>query len=172
MIVEKALGQGVLGFRAPALSTCDNLFHALEREKFLYDSSRCLQEAGWDILNDRPAVPRRITRERFERLQYPGSLRTLPLTTDYTWYLKREKLRMALDLAKHDVDACIESGIPFVPVCHVSPIQEGDDDVGFELYKRLVDHAHKRVGEQKRELRMLTLSNAVQEYPWAEAAPN
>lgn len=167
-ILQQSLGQEIKGFRAPALSTCENLFHALEAEKYEYDTSRCLQEAGWDILNNRPYVPRPITRERFDSLQYPGALRTLPLTTDYTWYLAKDKFQMALHLAKHDCDACLESAIPLVPVCHVSPIHQGEDDCGFELYRELITYANHRASDLGLELEMLTLSQACGRFPWAE----
>lgn len=167
-ILEQGIGRKAAGFRAPALSTCENLFHALDAERFTYDSSRCLQEAGWDILNGIPVVPRAITRERFYSLQYPGALRTLPLTTDYTWYLGRDRYDITLDLAKHDFDACAAAGIPFTPVCHVSPIQEGEDDLGFDLYRALLAHAQKRSHDLGLCLRILTLSQACDEFSWPE----
>jgi hypothetical protein len=141
-ILEDALGFEVAGFRAPCLSICDNLFDALEAEGFRYDSSRHFQDAGWDILNGKdPIVPLPITRERFDASQYPGRIRTLPLTAEYTWYLTRDKFDITMDLAHHDFTACLDAGIPFVPVCHVSPVQQGEPGCGFEFYRRLLAFA-------------------------------
>ena len=160
-ILEDALEMEIVGFRAPCLSICDNLFHALEEEGYLYDSSRHLQEAGWDILNGkRPVEPRPITREIYDSLQYPGKLRAFPLTTEYTWYLPRQNFELTLDLAKHDFMACMAAGIPFVTLSHVSPIQEGEDDSGFEFYRRLLAFAREQAADRGQELEALTLAAA------------
>ena len=83
-ILQAALGLPMRGFRAPCLSICDNLFTALAREGYTYDSSRHMQEAGWDILNGcSPITPRPINRAVFDRFQ-TGMFREFPLTTEYT----------------------------------------------------------------------------------------
>jgi predicted deacetylase len=156
-ILENALDIEITGFRAPCLSICDNLFHALEAEGFLYDSSRHLQEAGWDLINDRQTVPRPITRADFERAQYPGRIRTIPLTTEYTWYLRREKFDVTMDLAHHDFDACMRAEIPFVPVCHVSPVQQCEDGCGLDFYRRLFDYAREQAAARGQEVEMMNL---------------
>ena len=140
--MEDILGYVVEGFRAPCLSVCDNLFVALEAEGYLYDSSRFFQKAAWDMFNgvaDPEICP--ITREDFDRQQFSGRLRLFPLTAEYTWYLTRDQFDTFLRLAKHDFDACLTAGIPFVTLSHVSPIQEGDKDSGFALYRELLKYA-------------------------------
>jgi peptidoglycan/xylan/chitin deacetylase (PgdA/CDA1 family) len=156
-ILEDALGAEILGFRAPCLSICDNLFEALDAEGYRWDSSRHLQDTGWDIINDKPAAPRPITREHFDRAQYPGRMRTLPLTTEYTWYLKRDKFDVTMDLARHDFSACLRAGIPFIPVSHVSPIQQCEGDCGFEMYRRLLDFAREQAAGQGQDLQTVNL---------------
>jgi peptidoglycan/xylan/chitin deacetylase (PgdA/CDA1 family) len=156
-ILEDALALEVAGFRAPCLSICDNLFHALEAERYRYDSSRYLQEAGWDIVNEKESKPRPITRADFDRAQCPGNLREFPLTADYTWYLSRQKFDVTMDLARHDLTACQRAGIPFVPLAHVSPIHECEDGCGFELYRRLLDFARERAAANGEELQALNL---------------
>lgn len=143
-ILEAALGLPMRGFRAPCLSICDHLFEALAAEGYAYDSSRHLQEAGWDILNGKsPIVPRPITRAIFDGFQR-HTFRELPLTAEYTWYLRGPQYDVTLRLAQQDFDACLAAGIPFVPVCHVSPIQEGDPDLGFQFHRELLAHARSR----------------------------
>ena len=160
-ILEDALGVNIRGFRAPCLAICDNLFEALDAEGFCYDSSRHMQEAGWDILNGvENIVPQEITRKAFEMHQYPGRMHSLPLTSEYTWYLPWKNFDVALGLAKHDFRACIESAIPFVPICHVSPIQEGEGDSGFEFYRRLLDFARDQANSRGEKLDTLTLTDA------------
>ena len=157
-VLEEGVGQKVNGFRAPCLSTCENLFHALCSERYLYDSSKYLQETGWDLLNGKNSDPRPITRQMFDSMQYPGALRIFPLTTEYTWYLGKKNFQVTLDLAKYDVRACIRAGIPFVPICHVSPIQKSEEDCGFELYRHLLDYAHEICSKSEFDFKSLTLS--------------
>jgi peptidoglycan/xylan/chitin deacetylase (PgdA/CDA1 family) len=157
-ILESVLGQPIRGFRAPCLAICDNLFAAIEAEGYRYDSSRHLQEAGWDLINGQvPATPRPITRKKFDALQR-GSVREWPLTADYTWYLTRERYAATLALAKHDFDACLAAGIPFVPICHVSPIQEGAGNCGFEFYRELLAYARRQTQAAGQKLASMTLA--------------
>ena len=159
-ILEDALGVPMLGFRAPCLSTCDRLFEALAAEAYQYDSSAVFQDVAWDMIATpgKAVSPLPITRERFAHMQTTGSLRTWPISAEYTWYLKREQATSFLDLAKHDLDACLAAGIPFVPVCHVSPVQEGDADQGFDLYRKLLAHAREVTEKAGRRLGSVTLS--------------
>jgi hypothetical protein len=166
-ILEDVLGQPVDGFRAPCLSTCDNLFVALNAEGYAYDSSQCFQKGAWDLINgsNSPAICP-ITRELFDSHQTPGRMRTFPLSAEYTWYLTRERFGAFLQLAKHDFDACLNAGIPFVPVCHVSPIQEGDADCGFALHRELLAHARERANSQGKRLVGAALSELSRNWQW------
>jgi|GEM_PF-717458 len=156
-IIEDAIGARVNGFRSPALQSCDNMFIALAEEEYLYDSSTCFQKAGWDILNKMAYVPQEINRAKFVQHQKPG-LRELPLTTDYTWYLGRDNFDKEYELAVHDYNCCLNSGVPFINVCHVSPIQEGSDPgLGFELYRKLIEYSKAGVQEDKYELKSMPL---------------
>lgn len=158
-ILEAPLGTPIIGFRAPCLATCDNLFDALEEEGYQYDSSRYLQEAGWDILNERdPLEFRPITRQDYDSMQYPGNLLSFPLTTEYTWYLSWKKFEITLDLAKHDFLGCMQADIPFVTLSHVSPFQEGEGDSGFEFYRRLLAFAKEQATASGKQLSVTTLS--------------
>jgi Uncharacterized protein conserved in bacteria (DUF2334) len=143
-ILQDAIGATMNGFRSPALQVCDNMFTALIAEAYIYDSSTCLQPAGWDLLNGIDYTPRDITEGKWNSLQKSNTMQEFPLTTDYVWYLKKENFDKALGLAMHDYKACMAAGIPFIPVCHVGPIHEGDDDLGFELYRRLLTHINAK----------------------------
>jgi len=139
-ILEDAVGIRIDGFRSAALQSCENMFTALVEEDYRYDSSMYLQKAGWDLLNGIAYTPQEITIERFASLQKSKLMKEFPLTAEYTWYLKRENFDKALALAIHDYDACMKAGIPYVPLCHVAPLQEGDPGLGFELYQKLLVH--------------------------------
>ena len=163
-IIEDAVENQVVGFRAPCLATCDSLFQALELEGYAYDSSRYLQEAGWEILNGKkPPEFRPINREAYARLQYPGRLLSFPLTTEYTWKLSWRKFETTFDLARHDFLACMQANIPFVTLSHVSPIQEGEGDSGFEFYRRLLAFAKEQATADGRQLKVATLSELSRE---------
>jgi peptidoglycan/xylan/chitin deacetylase (PgdA/CDA1 family) len=171
-IIEEAVGSEILGFRAPCLAICDNLFYALEQEGYTYDSSRYLQEGGWEILNERePPEFRPIHREDYERMQYPGRLLSFPLTTEYTWNLSWRKFEITFDLARHDFLACMQANIPFVTLSHVSPIQEGEGDSGFEFYRRLLAFAKEQAAANGRQLSVITLSELSREARRRELAP-
>jgi hypothetical protein len=157
-ILEDAIGCAVKGFRSPALQSCPNMFIALEEEGYHYDSSTILQKSAWDILNGIDSPPQEIRRQSFEQQKKSNVMRELPLTAEYTWYLGKDKFEKCLNLAIHDFESCMQAGIPFVNVCHVSPLQEGEDKLGFELYHKLFEHAVKFSIAQKTEIQFQTLS--------------
>ena len=126
-ILEKAFGFEVKGFRSPALQESPGMFQALAEEDYTYDSSNCMQETGWDYLLDKMEVPpRKITRERYESLRAKGCGLMLPLTCDYTWYLTCERYAKTMEMAIQDLQSCMEQDIPFVTVCHIDPVHEGE----------------------------------------------
>lgn len=144
LIIEDAIGRKVEGFRAPALQVCDNLFTALEEEGYLYDSSTYYQEAAWRVTIDRPSDPVAITRESFIQRQISKSMREIPLTAEYTMYLRQEKFDAYFHLITHDAEACAKAEIPFVTLSHVSPIQEGDEGLGFKFYRDFLSRSRER----------------------------
>jgi len=138
-ILEEALGVPVIGFRAPCLQICDNLFTALAEEGFSYDSSFPIQEAGWDLINGRlDAVRKPITQARAAATRRHSDLASLPMTTDYTWYLTEERYAATWAMARQDILDCRREGVPFVPLSHVSPIYQGDAGCGERLFRELV----------------------------------
>jgi peptidoglycan/xylan/chitin deacetylase (PgdA/CDA1 family) len=163
-ILRDALGFEIFGFRAPCLSVCDNLFTALDAEGFHYDSSRYLQEGGWDLLQDKPLAPRPIAREDFDQAQYLGRMRSLPLTTEYTWYLRPQKFEETMSLARYDFTSCLRVGIPFVTLAHVSPLNQCENGCGFELYRRLIDYAQKQASAAGEQLRLLNLDETCESF--------
>lgn len=126
-VLEDAFGFGVTGFRAPAIQESPGMFAALEAEGYRFDSSNVLQPTGWDYILDKMDVPpRAIDRAAWDALRAKSHGLMLPLTCDYTWYLTAEKYAQTMKLAEHDLDACLAADIPFVTVCHVDPVHEGE----------------------------------------------
>ncbi|KKR04398.1 MAG: hypothetical protein UT30_C0008G0020 [Candidatus Uhrbacteria bacterium GW2011_GWF2_39_13] len=165
-ILEQNLNCKIKGFRGPCLSVCGNLFTALVLEKYAYDSSKCFQPGAWDILNNKKEIKiKPITKKDFDAAQVKGDMKTLPLTAEYTWYLEKDKLEITFDLARHDLDACIENDIPFVPVCHVSPIQEGNEPLlGFEFYRRLIAYGQEKAASMNKKFEAVTMSEACNKF--------
>jgi peptidoglycan/xylan/chitin deacetylase (PgdA/CDA1 family) len=165
-ILESALGIKVRGFRAPCGSICDNLFAALDEEGYRYDSSRIFQEAAWHLISnpDKPVTPLPINRSRLEGFQLCRSTHVLPIVAEYTWYLKREYYPNFLRLAKHDFDACLAGSIPFVPVCHVSPIEQGDPDCGFAFYRELIRYAREQADKHGVTLVGATMADVAKQW--------
>ena len=126
-VLEDAFGFAVTGFRAPALQESPGMFAALKAEGYVFDSSCAMQPTGWDyILDKMDAVPSKIDRAVWERNRAKSHDLMLPLTCDYTWYLTPGKYGQAMKLAEHDLDASLAADIPFVTVCHVDPVHEGE----------------------------------------------
>jgi len=81
------------------------------------------------------------------------------LPRKYTWYLKRDQYDAGINLAKHDFDACLAAGLSFVPICHVSPIEEGDADCGYALYRELIRYAREQADKRGLTLVSATMAN-------------
>ena len=157
-LLESALGVPVRGFRAPALQVCGELYRALGEAGYRYDSSACLQETGWDYLNGRcETAPREINRERFEALQKVPAIPVWPLTTDYTWFLAPEHYMLSMKLAQHDFRQCRAAGIPFVTVCHVSPVQDGKENCGLRFWAELLAWMREEAEREGFSLQSATL---------------
>jgi len=149
-ILEDAFGFAVTGFRAPALQESSGMFAALAGEKYCYDSSCCMQETGWDYLLDKMDVPPRdITRERYEALRAKSHGLELPLTCDYTWYLTPARYELTMKMAHRDLMSCMRLDIPFVTVCHVDPVHEGE---GLRFLHELYAFARETAAKEGREI--------------------
>lgn len=161
IVLEDALNFAITGFRAPALQESPGMFQALAEEGYHFDSSACLQETGWDYILDRMEVPPRpITRERYAALRRKSACPILPLTCDYTWYLTRAKYDRVMAMAMQDLRSCMAAGIPFITVCHVDPVYEGE---GIAFLQELYRRAREEAARQHLELEFATLEKIATE---------
>ena len=156
-ILERVLGAPPRGFRSPALQESPGMFAALAAEGYLYDSSNCLQETGWDyIVGNMQSQPREINRAGWQKLRDKAHGLMLPLTCDYTWFLSADKYQAAVELARHDLRQCMKAEIPFVPLCHVNPVFAGE---GMRLLEELFDMAQEECTRQGRQLQFATMTD-------------
>ena len=154
-ILEEAFGFPVQSFRAPALQESPAMFAALKAEGFIADSSCLLQETAYDYYLDKmDATPQEITRERWEAIHRKGHGLTFPLTCDYTWDLHDNHYAKVMDMAKHDFRQCLENDIPFVTVCHVNPVFDGE---GIRFLREFYRFAKDTTAAAGRELQFKTL---------------
>ena len=160
-ILETALGIKIKGFRAPALQESPGMFAALAHSGYLFDSSNVLQPTGWDYILDRLDVPpREINRAVYDELRRKSYGLMIPLTCDYTWYLTPAKYDAAMRLAVGDFRACAAAEIPFVTVCHVDPVHEGE---GLRFLHEFFAFARSEAAATGAELEFATLETIAEE---------
>ena len=100
-------------------------------------------------------VPRRdINLERYEALRKRSLYLTLPQTCDYTWFVTKEKYGAFMELAKEDFRQCLACGIPFITVCHVDPVHEGE---GLRFLHELFDFARETAAANGLDLECATM---------------
>ncbi|MBQ6472302.1 MAG: DUF2334 domain-containing protein [Victivallales bacterium] len=156
-ILEDAFVFPVQSFRAPALQESPAMFQALKQEGYLVDSSALLQETAYDYYLDRmDAAPIEITRELWEAKRRNGFGLTLPLTCDYTWDLHDSHYAQVMSMAQHDFRQCLENDLPFVTVCHVNPVLDGE---GIRFLREFLQFARSSTATAGRELQFKTLED-------------
>lgn len=153
-ILEKVLNIKINGFRAPAIQSSENMFKALA-ESYSFDSSAVWQQTGWDYLNGNVDVPpRELDQARYDEIVSVCPGLEYPLSCDYSWLLPAERYELTWALAKHDIDACIRLDVPFIPVCHVDPVHEGE---GIRMLKDIYAYAKEAAANAGKELEFVTL---------------
>ena len=154
-LLEEAFGFPVESFRAPALQESPAMYEAIKAEGFLADSSSLLQETAYDYYLDRmDAIPQEITRERWETLHKKGYGLSFPLTCDYTWDLHNNHYDKVMAMAQHDFRQSLENDLPFVTVCHVNPVFDGE---GIRFLHEFYQFAKDTTAAAGRELQFKTL---------------
>ena len=154
-VLEESFGFAVESFRAPAFQESPAMFAALKQEGYLVDSSSLLQETAYDYYSDRmDAAPTEITRGRWEALRQKSFGLMLPLTCDYTWDLHENHYDAMMALARHDCLQCLEHDLPFVTVCHVNPVFDGE---GLRFLHDLFQFAREAASAAGRPLHFGTL---------------
>ena len=86
---------------------------------------------------------------RWQTLTAKGAVIEFPLPCDYSWILPPERFELMLDLAKHDIDRCMSLGVPFVNLCHVDPVFDGE---GIKLLESIYAYARTKAAELGMEI--------------------
>lgn len=174
-IIEEATGIQPVGFRGPSGAHCPNLHPALAAQGFTYDSTIMMQSGAWDLLNNCYTGPAPINRAIWQSAQNTPGFLVVPGAGEYTWYLPPENFDITMSLAKHDFHQCLEAGIPFVSVAHVSPIWQtgfdgNDSDIGARFYRELITYCREQVRQRGMKFTSLTLAEFTNRHTAAAAA--
>lgn len=156
-ILSRLFGYRPTGFRAPYLSTHPNLFAALQRVGIEWDSSIAVNPKGWhyisgdydsdaDWLDDRPRIG-----------PLPSGVIEVPLTTEYTWYLRDGDIDRQYRLLEEDMNKFEARGGVLVTLAHVGPMT-GPYGAALTVYKRAFDYLRER------NIACITVRQAVDEW--------
>lgn len=162
-IMVDAIGVTPVGFRGPSAAICPNLHPAQALEGYLYDSTIMMQSGAWDLLNDKYTGPAPVSRDIFNSAQDHPALQVLSGTGEYTWYLDESKYAVTMELAKYDFHRCLEEGIPFISVAHVSPmfltgLHGAESEIGAKFYRELLAYCRKVVAGKGMQFTSMTLA--------------
>jgi peptidoglycan/xylan/chitin deacetylase (PgdA/CDA1 family) len=157
-IFRKTLGYESLGFRAPCVAICDNMYTALHDLGFQWSSNLVINPMGWRYINrDYDADESCQTAVPPRPFLYPSGLIEAPVHSEYTWYLTDEDIDRHFELAKRDFDRAHQAGDAFVAMSHYYAMT-GKWSAGLRVYERLFAYA-REVGN----IRFATLGQLVAE---------
>ncbi|CAN5828137.1 hypothetical protein BH10CHL1_BH10CHL1_41680 [soil metagenome] len=142
-IFKNTLGYEPLGFRAPCVAICDNMYAALHDLGFEWSSNIVINPMGWRYINrDYDAGEPWQTAASPRPFQHPAGLIEAPVHSEYTWYLTDEDIDRHFELAKSDFDRARQAGDPFVAMSHYYAMT-GKWSAGLRVYERLFEYARQ-----------------------------
>jgi len=157
-IFKKTLGYEPLGFRAPCVAICDNMYAALHELGFQWSSNLVVNPMGWRYINRNydAGEPWQATFPP-RPFHHPSGLIEAPVHSEYTWYLTDEDIDRHFELAKRDFDRARAAGDAFVAMSHYFAMT-GKWSAGLRVYERLFAYA-RSLGN----VRFVTLSQMLAE---------
>jgi len=140
-IFKKTLGYEPLGFRAPCVAICDNMYAALHDLGFQWSSNLVVNPMGWRYINrDYDAGEPWQAAFPPHPFRHPSGLIEAPVHSEYTWFLTNEDLDRHFELAKRDFDRARAAGDAFVAMSHYYAMT-GKWSAGLQVYERLFAYA-------------------------------
>lgn len=157
-IFRKTLGYEPLGFRAPCVAICNNMYAALQDLNFQWSSNLVVNPMGWRYIN-RDYEAGEPWQNMFAPRPYrhPSGLIEAPVHSEYTWYLTEDDIERHFALAKADFDRARQHGDAFVAMSHYYAMT-GKWAAGLRVYARLFAYA-RELGN----VRFVTLSQMLAE---------
>jgi len=157
-IFRQTLGYEPLGFRAPCVAICDNMYAALHDLGFQWSSNLVINPMGWRYINrDYDAGEPWQTAFSPRPFHHAAGLIEAPVHSEYTWFLTEDDIDRHFELAKRDFDRARAAGDPFVAMSHYYAMT-GKWSAGLRVYERLFAYA-RALGD----VRFVTLSQMIAE---------
>jgi peptidoglycan/xylan/chitin deacetylase (PgdA/CDA1 family) len=159
-LFRKALGVDPVGFRAPVLMVCDEMFEALAQVGLGYDSSMALSPRGWHYITQRfeepGGDPWDISLE-WQPFRYKAGVIEVPLASEYSAHAAWDEIDRRAQLMADEYDRFSERGGVFAPLTHFHSMfgamsyRRAFDEVdvtltlrGAEIYRRFFEHVRQR----------------------------
>jgi peptidoglycan/xylan/chitin deacetylase (PgdA/CDA1 family) len=159
-LFRRALGVDPVGFRAPVLMVCDELFEALAQVGLGYDSSMALSPRGWHYITQRFAAPAGEPWDAtlaWEPFRYKAGVVEIPLASEYSAHAVWDEVDRRAALMAGEFDRLSERGGVFAPLTHFHSMfgqmtyRRAFDEVdvtlelrGGEIYRRFFEHVRAR----------------------------
>lgn len=149
-IFEKVMGYSPICFRSPLLATHENLYKALVKLGIKYNTNFVVNPTGWYYIveNGKPIEERNYPENNWNKegimpvpTKAQESVTELPLSSEYSWFLKeKDLLDREFYLMKDDAHKISEIKNSFMlPLSHFFAIIK--EPVGIELYKKFFSYA-------------------------------
>lgn len=142
-IFEGVFGYSPICFRSPHLGMHTNLYKALNNLGIKYSSNFVVNPDGWNYIKGR-----KNKKEWNKEGIFPVPTKAregiieLPISCEYSWFLKKENLNRAFNLMKYDARKISKIENSFMlPLSHFYAIIK--EPAGEELYRKFFDYAKK-----------------------------
>ena len=175
-IFRRALGADPIGFRAPVLMVCDEMFEALAQVGLGYDSSMALSPRGWHHITQRFDSTIEETWDitlEWGPFRYKSGVVEVPLASEYSAHAAWDEVERRAALMAEEYDRFSERGGVFAPLTHFHSMfghmsyRRAFDEVdvtmelrGAEIYRRFFEHVRRRGNATFR-----TLTEAYRHHP-------
>lgn len=165
---KKALNVAPEGFRSPCVAVHKNMFMALKRNDFRFDSSIVINTGGWRYISkhqglrylDRDYADLRGWEEGIPTRPYvhESGIVEVPIMSEYTWLITEKNIERQLNLAMNDLNRVSAAQGTFVALSHFYAMT-GEYAAGLKLYERLFQEARRKDAE------FVTMKEAVKQAP-------
>jgi peptidoglycan/xylan/chitin deacetylase (PgdA/CDA1 family) len=143
-LFEKALGYSPICFRSPLLGMHENLYKALAKTGIKYSTNIVVNPSGWSYINREKNFGKVRGKKRILPVmtKAQGGIIELPISCEYSWFLKKENMKRALKLMKRDARKISKIENSFMlPMSHFYSIVK--EPAGEELYRKFFEWARK-----------------------------
>lgn len=138
---EKIFGYSPFCFRSTLLGTCGNFYEALSKTGIKYCSNLVVNPRGWGQI-----AGEKTGKSEWDKSVTPlltkveHGVTELPISCEYTWFLKEEQIEKAVEMMKEDAHKIAKIKNAFmIPLSHFYAIIK--NPAGMEAYRRFFEYA-------------------------------